>query len=246
MKKLYRAFFAALIFLSYTGAAFAQSTNFGFSPVGSTQTMAVTNSSSSITLNSSAGSTVVVKNTGSVTAFVKGGATALTTDFPILSGEEIVLNYPPGQVFSAITAAGATTLLVSKGLGNTTSTFTSGAVANGNAPPSATAITGNAAGTTGAVVGTLTATGTTTAYICGFNVSTIGGTAASSPITVAGLVGSSQVYQTPVNATAGQILVSQTFNPCIPASAVNTNITVTTTAAAGATAVDVNSWGFRQ
>jgi hypothetical protein len=106
-------------------------------------------------------------------------------------------------------------------------------------------ITGNAAGTTGAVVGTLTAATGKTTYICGFNVSTVGGTAPSSPIIVAGLVGSSQVYQTPVNATGGQIIVTQNFNPCIPASATNTAITVTTTAATGATAVDVNSWGYR-
>lgn len=107
-------------------------------------------------------------------------------------------------------------------------------------------ITGNGAGTTGAVVGTLAAAAGKLTYICGFNVSSVGGTAASSPITVAGLIGSSQVYQTPVNATGGQILVSQSFNPCIPSSAVNTAITTTTTAAAGATAVDVNSWGYQQ
>lgn len=109
----------------------------------------------------------------------------------------------------------------------------------------ATPITGNATGTTGAVVGTLAGTSGKTTYICGFNVSSVGGTAPSSPITVAGLVGSSQVYQTPINATGGQILVAQNFNPCIPASAANTAITVTTTAAAGATAVDVNSWGYQ-
>src|SRR5216684_5542313 len=108
-----------------------------------------------------------------------------------------------------------------------------------------TAITGNATGSTGAVVGTLAAAASKTTFICGFNVSTIGGTAPSSPITVAGLIGSSQVYQTPINAAAGQILITQNFNPCIPASAVNTAITITTTAAAAATAVDVNSWGYQ-
>jgi hypothetical protein len=95
-------------------------------------------------------------------------------------------------------------------------------------------------------VGTLDGVAGKVTYLCGFNVSTIGGTASSAPVTVAGLVGSSQVYQRPVNATAGQILISQNFNPCIPASAANTAITVTTTAAAGATAVDVNSWGYQQ
>lgn len=67
------------------------------------------------------------------------------------------------------------------------------------------------------------------------------------PITVAGLVGSSQVYQTDVNsATVGKTVAQANFNPCIPASAVNTAITVTTTTNGTATAVDVNSWGYQQ
>ena len=108
-----------------------------------------------------------------------------------------------------------------------------------------TPLTGNAAGTTGAVVGTLAATAGKLTYICGFNVSSIGGTATVGPITVAGLVGSSQVYQVPVNSAAGAIVVTQTFKPCIPASAPNTAITVTTTANGTASAVDVNSWGYQ-
>jgi len=76
-------------------------------------------------------------------------------------------------------------------------------------------------------------------------VSAIGGTAAVGPVTIAGLLGSSQVYQGSSSA-AGGIVASQIFQPCIPASAVNTNITVTTTADGTATAVNVNSWGFRQ
>jgi len=111
------------------------------------------------------------------------------------------------------------------------------------APSGVTPIAGNAAGTTGAVVGTLTATSTTTAYISGFSVSAIGGTAAVGPITIAGLAGGSQVYQ--MNSlVAGNTLAVNFTNP-IPASAVNTNITITTTADGTATAVNVNSWGFR-
>jgi hypothetical protein len=105
-------------------------------------------------------------------------------------------------------------------------------------------ITGNSTGTTGSVVGTLSgATGRLT-YICGFNVSAIGGTAAVGPITIAGLIGSSMVYQ--MASTASGNLIGQTFTPCIPASAVNTPITITTTANGTATGVDVNSWGFQQ
>ncbi len=114
-------------------------------------------------------------------------------------------------------------------------------------PTGATPITGNATGTTGAVVGTLAAATGVTTYICGFNVQGIGGTATIGPITVAGLVGSSQVYQTDVNsATVGKTLAAQTFRPCVPASAVNTAITITTTANGTATAVDVNSWGYQK
>ena len=113
-------------------------------------------------------------------------------------------------------------------------------------PSGSTPITGNATGSTAAVTGTLAASATKFTYICGFNVSAIGGTATVGPVTVAGLIGSSQVYQLPVNATAGQVLLTQNFNPCIPSSAINTAITVTTTADATASAVDVNSWGYQQ
>lgn len=115
----------------------------------------------------------------------------------------------------------------------------------GTFPTGATAISGNAAGTTGAVVGTLAAAASKTTYICGFNVQAIGGTAAVGPITIAGLIGSSQVYQGSSSAAGGTV-ASGTFSPCIPASAANTAITITTTANGTATAVDVNSWGFQQ
>jgi hypothetical protein len=111
-------------------------------------------------------------------------------------------------------------------------------------PPGATALAGNASGSTGAVVGTLAAAASVTTYICGFNVSAIGGTAPVGPIVVAGLIGSSQTYQGSASA-AGGIVASQTFFPCIPASAANTAITITTTADGTATAVNVNAWGFR-
>lgn len=113
-------------------------------------------------------------------------------------------------------------------------------------PAASTPISGNAAGTTGAVVGTLAANATKTTYICGFNVQSIGGVATSGPITVAGLVTASQIYQTGVNSTTAGQVASANFNPCIPASAINTAITITTTANGTATAVNVNSWGFQQ
>ncbi len=116
-------------------------------------------------------------------------------------------------------------------------------VSNVGAPVAGvTAIAGNATGTTGAVVGTLTATSTTKAYISGFTVSALGGVATVGPITVAGLAGGSQVYY--LNSTATGNTLAINFSNPIPASAVNTNITVTTTADGTATSVAVNSWGF--
>jgi hypothetical protein len=112
-------------------------------------------------------------------------------------------------------------------------------------PAASTPIGGNASGTTGAVVGTLAANATKTTYICGFNVQAVGGTAAVGPITIAGLITASQVYQASATAAGGTV-ASGTFIPCIPASAINTAITITTTADGTATAVNVNSWGFQQ
>jgi len=116
------------------------------------------------------------------------------------------------------------------------------AVPPGTLPVNSTGITGNGAGTTGAVVGTLAGVANATTYICGFNVSSVG-TGAIGPITIAGTLGSSLVYQRTTLATGDTF--GQTFTPCIPASAANTPITVTTTADASASAVDVNSWGFQ-
>jgi hypothetical protein len=108
--------------------------------------------------------------------------------------------------------------------------------------PTGAIITGNAAGTTGAVVGTLAGVPNKTTYICGFSVSAAG-TASVSPITIAGIVGSSMVFQ---GLSAGVSPMEETFYPCVPASAPNTAITITTTADGTASAVNVNSWGFQQ
>lgn len=110
-------------------------------------------------------------------------------------------------------------------------------------PAAGTIISGNSTGSTGAVVGTLAGAAAKTTYINGFTVSAIGGTAPIGPITVAGLVTASQVYY--LNSSAAGVTLVVNFQAPIPASAVNTPITVTTTADGTATAVSVNSWGFQ-
>lgn len=103
-------------------------------------------------------------------------------------------------------------------------------------------ITGNAQGTTGAVVATLPAKANYTTYICGFHLDSTG-SGAMGPITLAGIVNGPMVFQGTAGANNNP---SQTFYPCIPASAPNTAITITTTADGTATAVDVNMWGYQQ
>ena len=100
-----------------------------------------------------------------------------------------------------------------------------------------------ATGTTGAVTATMTTT-TGTLYLCGFDVSAIGGTATVGPITVTGLAGGTFTYQL-ASTAAGNVLFHP-FTPCLPASAPTTSIAVATTADGTATAVDVNVWGIVQ
>lgn len=113
-------------------------------------------------------------------------------------------------------------------------------------PPVPTIIAGNAIGTTGAVVGTLAAAANKLTTLCDFNVSALGTANTVGPIVVAGLLGGSRTYQASTLATGVEYYKSEHFSPCLPASAPNTAITITTTAAAGATAVDVNSSGTQQ
>lgn len=98
-------------------------------------------------------------------------------------------------------------------------------------------------GTTGAVTATLAGVAGKVTYLCGFDVSAAGGTATISPITVAGLLGGTFTYQ---GISAGGAPFQHAFNPCIPASAANSSITVNTTANGTATGVAVQSWGFQQ
>lgn len=105
-----------------------------------------------------------------------------------------------------------------------------------------TTVIGVGTGTTGAVVGTMPAVAGKTNYIAGFDVSAIGGTAAVGPIVLAGLLGGSFTYEL-ASSVAG-VIISRSFTPPLPASAVNTAITVTTTADGTASAVAVNVWGY--
>jgi len=101
-----------------------------------------------------------------------------------------------------------------------------------------------ATGTTGAVTATLAANAGKTTWICGFDVSAIGGTAAVGPVTVTGLLSGTLTYQ--MSSSAAGVTLSRNFTPCLPGSALNQAIAVVTTADDTASAVDVQAWGFWQ
>lgn len=111
----------------------------------------------------------------------------------------------------------------------------------------ATPVANAASGTTGPVSISIPAVAAKTSYVCGFEVSAVGGTTQFA-VTVAGLKGPSGAvtftYQ--MSASAGGAVLMKTFTPCIPANAANSPIPVATGAAAGATAVNVNVSGYQQ
>ena len=139
-------------------------------------------------------------------------------------------------------------ICVPTGVGNSCQEVTSAApfpvTPTSGFPASTTPISASATGTTGAVVGSLAGTSGKKTYICGFAVTAVGGTAAVGPITVANTVTGSLTYY--LNSTAAGNSLSQTYTPCIPATATNTAITVTTTADGTASNVGVNIWGYQQ
>lgn len=114
--------------------------------------------------------------------------------------------------------------------------------------PTAPLVAGSGNVANASAVATLTGIATTTVYIAGFQVTGSGSTAAL-PVacTVAGLLGGSQVYT--YTFAAGVLVGNQplivVYDPPIPASAINTPISVTCGAGgAGNTRNSVVAYGF--
>lgn len=110
-------------------------------------------------------------------------------------------------------------------------------------PSTAVAITAVGTGSTGAVTATLAASASLHTYICSVEVSAIGGTAAVGPITITNLMGNTFTINLAASAAGNNY--NRTFSPCIPTSAINTTIVITTTADGTASGVAVNASGFQ-
>lgn len=113
-------------------------------------------------------------------------------------------------------------------------------------PPGATPQMAAASGTTGVVNPALNAIPGQFEYLCGFQVSSAGGTASSGPVVVTGILNGPLTFQLPVNASGVPVNFSQAFYPCPIGSALGQGIRVSTAANATATAVNVQLWGYSQ
>ena len=116
----------------------------------------------------------------------------------------------------------------------------SGCVPQGTYSMSGTVV-GAGTGTTGAVTATLAGVTGKTTYICGVQVSSTGSGASAVTVTPLGTGVATFTYQLTAPGN-----FSMLYNPCVPANAQNTAITVTSGANGTATAVDVNAWGYQQ
>jgi hypothetical protein len=80
------------------------------------------------------------------------------------------------------------------------------------------------------------------AWVCGFDLSYIGGSGTLGPVSLQGLAIGTFFYE---GASLGNAPFSRTFTPCLPAT-VATSITLNVTANATATSVAGQIWGFWQ
>lgn len=112
-------------------------------------------------------------------------------------------------------------------------------------PATAVPITISATGTTAATAGTLTAPAGHTMYLCGYSVRGNATAAANVQNTITGLVSGTWTHQFWVAPLASGLGVDeQIFTPCIPASAVSTNIVITSGAPGSGGNVTVTANGY--
>lgn len=109
-----------------------------------------------------------------------------------------------------------------------------------------TAVTATSTGTTAATAASLGATASVTNYVCGFDITADATALAIGTATLSGTISGSLNYLQNISAlTTGAAQLTRTFNPCIPASAANTAITITSAAAGSGGNTIVNIWGYR-
>jgi hypothetical protein len=197
---------------------------------------------------------------------VSGNAASLTVSSPILSsgtaGHYVfsttaacfraqVTVYGSGTVTAgAYQTAGTPATRSAAVIGTGTASTPAGAtnalpVALNPYPAGSTSITASATGTTAATTATLAGVASKTTYLCGFSIDSNATAGTSGNATVTGTITGTLNFTQPVGASPAVGSTFRTFNPCIPASAVNTGIAVNSIAAGTAGVTSVSAWGFQ-
>lgn len=115
----------------------------------------------------------------------------------------------------------------------------------GNAAAAANPITASAIGTTGATTATLAGVASKTTFICGFTITSDATAALAGTATVTGTVTGTMSYIQNVGGATAAGILSQSFAPCIPASAANTGIAINSVAAGTGGNTAVTAWGYQ-
>jgi hypothetical protein len=112
-------------------------------------------------------------------------------------------------------------------------------------PAGSTPETISATGTTTATTATLATGASVTTYICGFSIRANATAAATNNATVTGTItGTLNFTQWTAPNASGLGVTEEIFNPCVPASAVNTSIAVVSGAPGASGVVSVTAWGY--
>lgn len=112
-------------------------------------------------------------------------------------------------------------------------------------PNAAVPITASATGTTAATTATLAAASGKFTYICGFDIGSTATAAAAGNATVTGPVTGTLNFEMGTGVSPAVVHTTQTFNPCVPSSAVNTAIAVVSAAPGTGGVISVTAWGFQ-
>lgn len=112
--------------------------------------------------------------------------------------------------------------------------------------PAGTPVEASTTGTTAATAATLPAAVGKTTYICGFDISANATAAATGNAAVTGPTNALNFTQWTAPATSGAGVIAKAFSPCIPASAPNTAVVVTSAAPGTGGVVSVSAWGYQQ
>jgi hypothetical protein len=110
-------------------------------------------------------------------------------------------------------------------------------------PTGAIPVTTSATGTTAITAATLAGKSGMTTFICGFSILANGTANTGNAMVIGTVTGTMNFTQgTPASPSIGAI--QQTFSPCIPASAISTNITIRSAAPGNSGIISVTGWGF--